>query len=181
MKANRDGIFRSAGITAFAALGACSCTSDRASIPFARQDVSATPPDTRMDPLDTLPARMGDLNLAAAGRVGASGVVQLLGKYQWRVGTPGSVGLTCTLPPKDEAECDRSRLQMAYGQGGKRRFEQLKKAAADGIPWTQKILAFTENTADREAIKRNREAGLMMASQRGNDQAAGLSHQLDGP
>jgi hypothetical protein len=171
------------------------------------------PPDTRMDPLDTLPAQMGDLKLTAAWRVGAAGLVQVLGKYQWQAGAPGSADLTCTLPPKDEAECDSSlpsklkfanvkacagtaddqesrtgpliswpscMLQMGYGQGGKRRFEQLKKAAAEGIPWTQKILAFTDDGADREAIKRNREAGLMVASQRGNDQVSGLSHQLDG-
>lgn len=70
-------------------------------------------------------------------------------------------------------------VSLNYGQGGRRRFEQLKKAVADAVPWTQMMLAATEATADAQAIKRNRDDGLLAASQRGNDQVPGLSHQLD--
>ena len=212
MEANCDAVFRCVSVIALLSLGASSCTSDKAPAPGRQEGVSAISPAPTFDPLDALPAQMGDLKLIAAWRVAAAEVVQLLGKYQWQAGAAGLVDLTCTLPRKDEAECDsglpsklrlgnvkacaatsddqESRtgpliswpsciLQMAYGQGGKRRFEQLKKAAADGIPWTQKVLAWTEGTADNQAIKRNREAGLLLASQRGNDQVPSLSHQLD--
>lgn len=70
-------------------------------------------------------------------------------------------------------------LQMEYGHQSRQRFDRLKQAATAAAPWTQTVLAASQSTADLAAIRRNRENGLLAASQRGNDKVVGLSHQLD--
>lgn len=59
------------------------------------------------DPLDAVPARIGDLRISAAWRVSASGVDEIFAIYRWE-DTPASVSLFCSFPPHGDADCDAS-------------------------------------------------------------------------
>ena len=61
-----------------------------------------------------------------------------------------------------------------------KRFDRLKAAAAEAVPWTEKIFASTLATVDMYAILKNRGAGLLAATRVGNVQNnLNISHQLD--
>lgn len=67
-----------------------------------------------------------------------------------------------------------------YGVSIPRRFERLKAAAAQAIPWTQKVVGYYNGAASMNVLFRNRDEGLLEATRRGNVMKnLDISHQLD--
>lgn len=62
----------------------------------------------RLDTLDVLPARAGDLRIATAWRVSAAGITENFGTYHWYDGATGDVELMCVTPALDILDCDKS-------------------------------------------------------------------------
>lgn len=163
-----------------------------------------------MDPLDVLPSKAGEMQIKNAWRVSTAGVDLVNGVYEWE-GTGTTATMTCSFPPTDKPDCDRSvptrmkfgkiaacgsskdaegtgplilwrscSLQIGAGVETPKKFERLKAAVADAVPWTEKIFASTPANVDMDAILKNRGAGLLDASRRGNvARNLDISHQLD--
>jgi hypothetical protein len=213
-------IDRSSGIAALAVglvvavggVAVCvSSVSDKAQtsshVPLVSQEVTTTP-----DPLDVLPAKMGDLDIRSAWRVTAGPTNYVTGVYSWPEGT-AETRLNCTIPHEDSADCDAGfplhfRLAGIKACGSAQddkssqtgpivmwpgctlqvlrahqqiphRFERMKAAATAAIPWTQKMRTASDYDLSLSDIRRNRDAGLLAATRRGNEQDPALSNQLE--
>lgn len=163
-----------------------------------------------LDPLDVLPSKVGEMQIKSAWRVSTAGVDLVNGVYEWEgTGATATLSCSfppTDKPPCDKSvpvrmkfgkvsACGSSKdedgtgplilwrsclLQISAGVDTPKKFERLKAAVAEAVPWTEKIFASTAANVDMYAVLHNRGAGLLAASRRGNvANNLNISHQLD--
>ena len=163
-----------------------------------------------MDPLDVLPSKAGEMQIKNAWRISTPGVDLVNGVYEWEgTGATVRMTCSfppTDKPPCDKSvptrmkfgrvsACGSSKdedgtgptilwrscwFQADAGVQSSNRFDRLKVAVADAVPWTEKIFGSTPANADMYAILKNRGEGLLAATRRGNvARNLDISHQLD--
>lgn len=164
----------------------------------------------RLDPLDIVLSSPGELHLDNAWKIVAGNATEVGATYDWP-NLPAKVHLSCSFPPVDlcdsslpirlqfgeAAACGASEdipgdtgpmiawpgcdLSIVTPGRFPKRFAKLKLAAAAAASWASTVRTWLGAVPDLGAIARNRGAGLMEASRRGNVMRnLDISHQLDG-